>query len=114
MFDLSENEIINNFKTLDIKVSIICCTYNQEKYLSQALEGFLKQKTDFAFEVLVNDDASTDNTAKIIKEYETKYPKIIKGIYHKINEYSQGINVFGNTSKLAKSKYIAICEGDDY
>lgn len=53
-----------------IMVSIICNAYNHGKYIRDALEGFVNQKTNFAFEVLVHDDASTDNTAEIIREYE--------------------------------------------
>ena len=99
----------------DIGVSIICNTYNHEKYIRKALEGFLMQKTDFAYEVLVHDDASTDSTAEIIGEYEAKYPDIIKPIYETENQYSQHN---GMISKLqygrVQGKYIAICEGDDY
>ena len=69
----------------DIKVSVICLVYNHEKYLRQCLEGFVNQKTNFDFEVLVHDDASTDNSKAIIKEYEEKYPNIIKPIYQKDN-----------------------------
>lgn len=98
------------------KVSILCLTYNQEKYVSQALDSFLMQETDFDFEVLINDDASTDGTVKILKEYAKLYPDIIKPIFHKENLYSQGFrNLIGRfLFPKAKGKYIAICEGDDY
>ena len=100
---------------IEIVVSIICNTYNHEKHIRCALEGFVMQKTDFAFEVLIHDDASTDNTATIIKEYEHKYPNLIKPIYQKENQYSRGVSI----SRVfqyprAKGKYIALCEGDDY
>ncbi len=73
------------------------------------------QKTDFAFEVLVHDDASTDKTADIIREYEQKYPHIIKPIYQTENQYSQGIKIgFSHLYPRAKGKYFAMCEGDDY
>ncbi|MCR5125739.1 MAG: glycosyltransferase [Treponema sp.] len=115
MINITQEEIIQNWGNAETPlVSVICCTYNHEPYIAQTLEGFLIQKTNFPFEVLVNDDASTDGTAKIIKEYEEKYPSIIKPFYHDVNEYSQGIDIFGNLVKLAKGKYIAICEGDDY
>ena len=58
-------------------VSIDCITYNHAPYIRQCIEGFLMQKTDFDFEVLIHDDASTDGTQEIIKEYELKYPHII-------------------------------------
>jgi len=105
---------MNNFDN-DIMVSINCITYNHEKYIKEALEGFLMQKTNFKFEILIHDDASTDNTANIIKKYEKKYPKIIKPIYQKENQFSKGIKVnFEFNYKRSKGKYIALCEGDDY
>jgi glycosyltransferase involved in cell wall biosynthesis len=99
----------------NVMVSIYCTTYNHEKYISEALESFLMQKTNFKYEILIHDDASTDNTAKIIREYEKKYPEIIKPIYQKINQYSKKIkiSIIYNYSR-AKGKYIALCEGDDY
>ena len=57
-----------------IEVSICCITYNQEKYIKEAIESFLNQKTDFEYEIVIHDDASTDNTVKILKEYQQKYP----------------------------------------
>jgi len=98
----------------DVIVSICCITYNHEKYIHQAINGFLMQKTDFEFEILINDDASTDNTTKIIKQYEIKYPDKIKPICHKENEYRKGKNPCFNNYKRAKGKYLALCEGDDY
>lgn len=99
----------------DIKVSIICNTYNHEKYIKDALDGFLMQKTNFSYEVLIHDDASTDGTAEIIREYENKFPDIIKPIYQKINQYSQNIDItFAYQLPRAKGVYIALCEGDDY
>ena len=64
----------------EIEVSVYCLAYNHEKYIRDALEGFVNQKTNFPYEVFVHDDASTDKTASIIREYEQKYPEIIKGI----------------------------------
>ncbi len=98
------------------KVSILCLTYNQEKYLRQTLDSFMMQKTDFEFEVLINDDASTDGTVNILKEYEKKYKGIIKLQLQKENLYSKGQRNFIARFLLPKAKgqYIAICEGDDY
>ncbi len=98
-----------------IKVSVFCTAYNHEKYIRKALEGFVMQKTDFAFEVLINDDASTDGTADIIREFQEKYPEIIKPVYQTENQYSQRIPII-KTHLLprAQGKYFAWCEGDDY
>ncbi len=97
-------------------VSISCITYNHEAYIRQCLDGFLMQQTDFAYEILIHDDASTDRTIEIIREYEAKYPDIIKPMCQTENQYSKGvrgINIRFNFSR-AKGKYIAMCEGDDY
>ena len=96
-------------------VSIDCITYNHEAYIRAALDGFLMQKTDFSFEILVHDDASTDQTANIIRNYEKKYPGIIIPIYQKENQFSKNINIARQYQfPRARGRYIAICEGDDY
>lgn len=100
--------------TKDPLVSICCITYNHEDYIHDAIEGFLMQKTDFPFEIIMHDDASTDGTADIIREYERKYPDIIKPIYQTENQYSNGEHPILFTFKAARGKFIAICEGDDY
>ncbi|CEG28648.1 glycosyltransferase family 2 protein [Bacillus sp. B-jedd] len=98
----------------NIVVSINCITYNHRDYIADAIESFLMQKTNFDFEILIHDDASTDGTAEIIREYEKKYPDIIKPIYQTFNQYSQGKKIFMPNAARAKGKYTAICEGDDY
>lgn len=96
-------------------VSICCITYNHEKYIADAIESFLMQETSFPFEIIIHDDASTDNTAKIIKEYEKQYPEIIKPIYQTENQYSKGNSPSNDfVVPIVKGKYIAMCEGDDY
>lgn len=99
----------------EIMVSICCATYNHENYIIDAIEGFLMQETDFKFEILLHDDASTDKTADIIRSYEEKYPEIIKPIYQTVNQYSKGVKITQTFNyPRAKGKYIALCEGDDY
>ncbi|MGO1470260.1 MAG: glycosyltransferase family 2 protein [Tissierella sp.] len=100
----------------DIMVSINCITYNHENYIEDAIKSFLMQKTDFDFEVLIHDDASTDRTADIIRKYEETYPKIIKSIIQKENQHSKKIGKIAHkfNHSRAKGKYIALCEGDDY
>lgn len=98
-----------------IKVSVICLTYNHEKHIARALDGFVNQKTDFAFEVLVHDDCSTDATVDIIRDYAEQYPDIIKPILQTVNQYSQGVWIDRDiVAPLTKGVYVAYCEGDDY
>ncbi|MDN7244595.1 glycosyltransferase family 2 protein [Planococcus shenhongbingii] len=98
----------------EIKVSIACMTYNHESYIAETIESFLMQETDFNYEILIHDDASTDRTQEIIRQYEQKYPDIIKPIYQVENQFSQNIIVEYINHRRAKGKYIAFCEGDDY
>lgn len=105
------------YYTSDIQplVSISCVTYNHGPYIEQCLEGFLMQVTNFPVEILVHDDCSTDGTTEIIKNYEKKYPWLIKPIYQPNNIYSKGIKPSTTFQyPRAKGKYIAMCEGDDY
>lgn len=97
-------------------VSISCITYNHDPYIRQCLEGILMQECDFEYEILIHDDASTDGTSDIIREYQGKYPEIIKPIIQTQNQWSQGIRGMMPRFNFprAKGKYIALCEGDDY
>ena len=117
MIERSEKEIVRNWpKEWDTPiVSIRCAAFNHENYIANALDGFLIQETDFPFEVIVHDDASTDKTASIIKKYEQKYPNIIKPIYETENQYSKHDGSLRRIiTKACKGKYFALCEGDDY
>lgn len=100
------------------KVAIRCITYNHEPYIRDALEGFVMQKTNFPFVAVVHDDASTDGTADIIREYAAKYPDIIKPLYETENQYSKGDGSMSRMMNRAVldtgAKYVALCEGDDY
>lgn len=99
-------------------VVIRSITYNHEPYIRDALNGFVIQKTSFPFVAIVHDDASTDGTAEIIREYAEKYPDIIKPIYESENQYSKHDSSLGSIMSEAceatRAKYIAMCEGDDY
>lgn len=100
----------------EILVSISCVTYNHAPYIARALDSYLMQKTNFKFEILVYDDASTDQTQEIIREYEQRYPDIIKPYYQTENQYSQGkynVEGFFNYPR-ARGRYIAMSDGDDY
>lgn len=113
-----QNAIISNWINNggEPLVSIVCTTFNHEDFIGETLKGFLIQETNFPFEIIVHDDASTDNTAVIVKEFAAKYPLIIKPIYQTVNQYSRkDINIWSDiTFPEAKGKYMALCEGDDY
>lgn len=97
-------------------VSIGTVTYNQAGYIRECLDSLLMQETNFSFEMIVHDDASTDGTAEIVREYAEKYPHIITPIFQTENQWSKystriaGIFLFPK----ARGKYIALCEGDDF
>lgn len=110
---MKENLIKEDSRPL--MVSIQCFTFNQESYIRQCLDGFVMQKTNFRFEAIVHDDASTDGTADIIREYAEKYPDIIKPIFETENQYSKHDGSLRRImDEACTGKYIAICEGDDY
>lgn len=96
-------------------VSICSISYNHAPYIRKCLDSFLMQKTNFAFEVLIHDDASTDGTEEIIRGYEIRYPQMIKPLYEKENQWVKGRrgSAIFNFPR-AQGKYIALCEGDDY
>lgn len=95
-------------------VSIICHTYNHEGFIEKALNGFLMQRTDFPFEIIVHDDASVDGTADILRAYQSRYPNMVRLIIQTENQFGKGIRPPNFTFPMAKGKYIALCEGDDY
>lgn len=96
----------------EILVSICCVAYNHGPYIADAIEGFLMQKTDFAYEIIIGEDCSPDNTRQVIEEYQAKYPGKINMITseHNVGGYENGVRIL----RAAKGKYIAFCEGDDY
>lgn len=115
MINKTEEEIMQNWISRENPLLSCCCiTYNHEKFISQAIDGMLKQETDFPFEIIIHDDASTDSTAEIIKNYANKYPQIIRTILQKENQYSQKKNIMAIPINEAKGQYIASLEGDDY
>jgi len=99
-------------------VSVCCLTHNHEAWIGGALDSFLAQRTDFPFEVMVFDDASTDTTADIIKQYQSRHPDIIRPFFASENIFSRTHSLYQVYTRhalpLCRGKYIAICEGDDY
>ncbi len=94
------------------KVSVMVICYNQEKYIRKCLESILSQKTHFPFEIVVGDDASSDNSYEIIKDLKQKFPSIIKLINEK-NHVGYVPN-YMRTLKYCQGEFLAFCDGDDY
>lgn len=102
-------------KSNDPIVSIICHAYNHEEFIKNAIEGFLIQETDFLYEIIIHDDASTDSTKQIIESYVNKFPDKFVPIYQTENQFSKKKSISANfTYPKAKGKYISLCEGDDF
>lgn len=98
----------------DIMVSVLCPTYNHEAFIGDAIEGVLSQKTEFKYELIIHEDASTDRTAEIVKEYADRYPELIRVIWQKENQFSK-YDIMGKyMMPLVRGRYFALCEGDDY
>lgn len=95
-------------------VSVLCATYNHRDFIESALGGFLGQVTNYPFEIIIRDDASTDGTAEIVREYAKQYPHIIRAVFEAENQYSKGVKHQSVTYPLAEGKFIALCDGDDY
>lgn len=95
-----------------VLVSVICTNYNKGDWIGEAIKSFLSQKTNFKYEIILIDDASTDHSTDIIRSYANKNPEIIRAFYNKKN---LGITkTWIKICKEAKGKYIARCDGDDY
>ena len=99
----------------NILVTVICRTYNHERYIDECLKSLVSQKTNFKYEIIVHDDASTDGTAEIIKKYEKEYPDLLRCVYQEENQYSKKVDTNITTVfPMARGKYYAPCEGDDF
>lgn len=95
-------------------VSIVCLTYNQEKFIAQAIDSFVAQLASFPFEIIIHDDASTDGTLTIVKDYQARYPDLITVVCQTVNIYSKGVRVPARVFEHVRGQFIAYCEGDDY
>lgn len=93
-------------------VSVCCITYNHDKFIAQAIKGFLMQETKFNYEIVIGDDCSVDDTMNVIRAFKAKYPNRIK-VVPSVKNVGVHQNLI-NTLEYCKGKYIALCEGDDY
>lgn len=93
-------------------VSVVVITYNHAKYIRQCLDSILAQEVNFEYSIVVGDDASTDGTQDILREYQQQFPVKFSLI---LNSQNEGISKnYQNVLKQCRGKYVALCEGDDY
>lgn len=95
-------------------VSIFCLTYNHREFIRQCLDGFLIQKTLFPFEIVVHDDASSDGTTEIIREYTEAFPDLFRHVLQTVNLWPETTIAVFHAMESCRGQFIAICEGDDY
>jgi glycosyltransferase involved in cell wall biosynthesis len=94
------------------KISVLMITYNHARFIRQALDSVLAQKTDFPYEVVIGDDASADGTGAILTEYAGKFPDRIRLLLRTKNI---GMNAnLADTLAACRGEYVALLEGDDY
>ena len=110
---LSQEELVRNWQTAKCRLSILCPTFNQVNFIDDALRGFLAQRTQFPFEIIIRDDASTDGTRQKLEVWAQQYPQIVRLICERKNTFSD-IAAFDVLIGLAQGEFIATCEGDDY
>lgn len=108
-----EEEIVKNWVGDEILVSVICPTYQHVDYIEDAIKGFLGQKTDFRFEVIIRDDCSMDGTREVVEKYRRAYPRIIRTILEDVNRWPT-VKALPVLLAAVRGKYIATCDGDDY
>lgn len=118
MIHKTESEIMQNWRSFPengVVVSIRCFTFNHQNYIEKCLDSLLMQQTDFPFRIVVHDDASTDGTAGIVKEYQRSFPNIIIAVVEGSNLYSRDDGTLQHAvDRYITGKYVAICEGDDF
>lgn len=111
----SEEALLRRWRGADRPVvSIVCTTYNHERYIDGAIRGFLGQDCSHPFEILIHDDASTDGTQAVIRRWHAQYPNLVKPLLQTENQKSRGVHPFELLLARAQGDFVATCEGDDF
>lgn len=110
----TEAELLRRWGGEPPVVSIVCTTYNHVRYIESALRGFLSQDCGFPFEILIHDDASTDGTQQVIRQWQRQYPQVIRAVLQTENQFSKGVRPFELLLAQARGDFVATCEGDDF
>lgn len=97
-------------------VSVWCAAYNHEQFIAQTIRSFLSQETNFPIQIIVHDDASTDQTSKIVREYSSAHPGLVTPVFQttNINSTGSGKNLRPVFETYAEGDFVAFCDGDDY
>ena len=108
MAERTESQIMAEWQGTEKPViTVLCLTFNHAPYIAQALEGFLMQETSFPFEIVVYNDASTDETTAIVERYRERYPRLIRHIVNERNQFSQGERVVSLALSHTRGEYVA-------
>lgn len=93
-------------------VSVVMVAYNSAKYIEDAIRGVVNQRTEFPVQLIISDDASTDDTEAIVSKWAARYPDIVE--YHR-NESNLGVQKnYLAAFRHCRGKYLAMCDADDY
>lgn len=110
----TEDEITQRWDNNSEGISVLCTTYNHARFIDMALASFFSQITTHPFEVIVRDDASTDETGEILRSWQSRYPSLLKVVSLEKNTYQLGQSPMLATLPYATKPLLAMCEGDDF
>ena len=96
------------------ELTVLILSYNHFRYIEECLNAVLSQRTNFRVEIIIHDDASNDQTQKLLTIYEAKFPGLIRLILQDENQFSRNVNIYSSLHHLARGSYIARCDGDDF
>lgn len=102
----------DNLNSVHMKLSVAMITYNQERFIGQAIESILAQNVNFDYEIVIGEDCSTDGTRAVVLDFQRRYPDRIVVLLRERN--IGAMRNFAGTIAVCRGHYLAILEGDDY